>query len=49
MKLKTVRTVLILLSLIVCAVLIVEGIGLEDIGEIISNGNILCLSCIGIG
>ena len=29
--------------------LIIHGIALEDISEVISNGAILCLSCVGIG
>ena len=35
--------------MIVAIFLIIHGIGLEDIAEIIGNGSILCLSCVGIG
>ncbi len=38
-----------LFFLLLSAVFILIGIGLDDFGEIMSNGAILCLSCIGIG
>ena len=37
------------LMIVLCTLLIIYGIDLQDIPEIISNGSILCLTCIGIG
>jgi hypothetical protein len=43
------RKIVIILVLAFSFYLIIHGIQLDDIAEIISNGSILCLSCIGIG
>ena len=43
------KKILFAVSIIVSVVLIFLGIGVEDILEVITNGSILCLSCVGIG
>ncbi len=43
------RIIVVSVILILSIISIVYGVKLEDIPEIISNGSILCLACIGIG
>ncbi|MCD6594931.1 hypothetical protein J7L68_04565 [bacterium] len=46
---KWIKIGLIAISIALGVILIIEGVKLEDIAEIITNGTTLCLSCIGIG
>ena len=48
-RVSTFRLILIIAILGACSFSIVKGVQLMDIQEIIGNGSILCLACIGIG
>jgi hypothetical protein len=48
-RLNAGRLAIIIGVIAVSVILIVEGVNLKDIEEIIANGSILCLTCIGIG
>ncbi len=46
---RTARTVLFVVSVVVGALLVFVGVRLLDLAEVVANGTVLCLSCVGIG
>ncbi|MCD6417671.1 hypothetical protein J7M00_02675 [bacterium] len=43
------KIIFLAISVLLGVLLLVYGIKLQDILEVITNGSILCLSCVGIG
>ena len=46
---KIFKIITLATSIVVGIIAIIYGVRLQDIFEIIANGSILCLSCVGIG
>ncbi len=46
---KVLKVIVFLMLLVLGIVVTFYGIAFEDVLEVMSNGSILCLSCVGIG